>query len=155
MLIYKYGIGYRPRPVLPPNDTPAQAHPQNRAKFRSTCYQSGNSIVSRHNLHEHVPPQETGEIPMASKAKSTKAKKASKTTAKKANGGTGGTVNLSKIIKSAKVIALMKRAKGVTRAEVLELTGWKAVSMQQLAKSGGVKLKIDKKEKPYRYLTEG
>jgi hypothetical protein len=52
--------------------------------------------------------------------------------------------------KTADVVALMKRAKGVTRAEVLELTGWKAVSMQQLAKSAGVKLKVSE-ERPFHY----
>jgi hypothetical protein len=53
--------------------------------------------------------------------------------------------------KTQKVIALMKRAAGVTREEVLKLTGWKAVSMQALAKSAGVTLKIDNSEQPYRY----
>ena len=73
-------------------------------------------------------------------ATKSKAKKTTKTV--KANGSTG---------KSAKVIALMKRPNGVTRAEVLAVTGWKAVSMQQLATSAGVRLKVDDKERPYRY----
>jgi Protein of unknown function (DUF3489) len=54
--------------------------------------------------------------------------------------------------KTAKVVALLQRASGVTRKEVLEVTGWKAVSMQQLAASAGVKLKMEKVEgKPIRY----
>lgn len=53
--------------------------------------------------------------------------------------------------KTAKVILLMKRPNGCTREEVLKATGWRAVSMQQLAASAGVKLKIDDKERPYRY----
>jgi 3-methyladenine DNA glycosylase Mpg len=75
------------------------------------------------------------------KAKKTTAKKTVKKTAKKTNGSG----------KSEQVIALMRRANGVTRAEVLELTDWSAVSMQQLAKSAGVKLTVDKSERPYRY----
>jgi hypothetical protein len=77
-------------------------------------------------------------------------KTSTKTTAKKkTNGGSkaGG--------KSAQVIALMQRPKGCTREEVLVLTGWKAVSMQQLATNAGVKLKIDDSERPYRYRTAG
>jgi hypothetical protein len=49
--------------------------------------------------------------------------------------------------KSAKVIALLQRPQGVTRKQILQVTGWKAVSVQALAKSAGVKLKIDKKVK--------
>ena len=79
---------------------------------------------------------------MATKTKKTTTKKPTKTATKKANGSS----------KTAQVIALMKRASGVTRAEVLELTGWKAVSMQQVAASGGVKIKLEKVEgKPTVY----
>jgi len=53
--------------------------------------------------------------------------------------------------KTAKVIAMLKRPSGVTRTEVLKVTGWKAVSMQQVATNAGVKLKIDDSERPYRY----
>jgi hypothetical protein len=38
----------------------------------------------------------------------------------------------------------MRRPKGVTRKEVLALTEWSAVSMQQLATNAGVKLKLEK-----------
>jgi hypothetical protein len=54
--------------------------------------------------------------------------------------------------KTAKVVAMLQRASGCTREEVLALTGWKAVSMQQVAESAGVKLKMEKVEgKPIRY----
>jgi hypothetical protein len=69
------------------------------------------------------------------------AKKVTKKTAKKATGDN----------KTSKIITLMKRTKGVTRAEVLELTGWKAVSMQQLAENAGVKLVVDESERPFHY----
>lgn len=53
--------------------------------------------------------------------------------------------------KTAEVGKLLKRASGVTRAQILELTGWKAVSVQQLATSLGVKLKIDETKRPFVY----
>jgi len=83
----------------------------------------------------------------ATKKKATKnvAKKSAKKAAGKKRAANGEH-------KTTKVIALMKRAKGVTREEVLALTGWKAVSMQQLAKSAGVKLKVNKDERPFHYI---
>jgi hypothetical protein len=82
-------------------------------------------------------------------AKSTKAKKI---TVKKTNGATKKSAKKSAAPRTAKsgenksaaVIAMMQRASGVTRAQVLEVTGWKAVSMQQLAKAAGVKIKLEK-----------
>ena len=46
--------------------------------------------------------------------------------------------------KTQAVVALMRRPKGVTRKEVLALTEWSAVSMQQLATNAGVELKLEK-----------
>jgi hypothetical protein len=43
------------------------------------------------------------------------------------------------------------RANGCTREEVLKETGWSAVSFQQQAKAAGIKLKIDKSVRPFRY----
>lgn len=105
----------------------------------------------------------TGVSTMTTKAKKAKkakpakkvAKKAAKKIVKKAAAKKNGVAKKTRTPregnKTAEVIALMKRAKGVTRAEVLELTGWKAVSMQQLAKSNGVKLKVDESERPFKY----
>ncbi len=53
--------------------------------------------------------------------------------------------------KTAKVVALLKHAGGATRAQILKATGWKAVSVQQLAKSAGLKLKVDESERPFKY----
>jgi hypothetical protein len=85
------------------------------------------------------------------KAKKTAKKvvKKAKKVAKKTNGAKKAKATGEN--KTAKVIALMKRAKGVTRAEVLELTGWKAVSMQQLAENAGVKLVVDESARPFHY----
>ena len=96
------------------------------------------------------------ESTMATKTKKaatkSKAKKSAKKVAKKSASKKNGAAKKPREGKTSKVIALMKRAKGVTREEVLKVTGWKAVSMQQLAKSSGVKLKVDESERPYRYM---
>jgi len=79
---------------------------------------------------------------MTKAAKKTATKKTVKRAAPKANGTTY----------NAKIISMMKRPSGVTRAEVLKLTSWKAVSMQQQAAAGGVRLKMEKVEgKPTVY----
>jgi hypothetical protein len=75
----------------------------------------------------------------------TKARKTTK--AKKANGTAKS--------KTAQVVQLMRRAKGVTRAEVLELTGWQAINMNAVAKAAHVKIRIDKSSFPYRYRCNG
>jgi hypothetical protein len=87
--------------------------------------------------------------PAKKTAKKTTAKKAVKKAAAKKSGVAKKTGPRGEG-KTAKVIALMKRAGGVTRAEILKLTGWKAVSVQQLAKSAGVKLKVSE-ERPFHY----
>ena len=65
------------------------------------------------------------------------------------------TVKTNGTVKNEQIIKLMRRTNGVTRAEVLELTGWAAVSMQQQAKAAGVRLKIDKSARPFRYRCNG
>jgi hypothetical protein len=62
--------------------------------------------------------------------------------AKKANGKTTS--------KTAKVLARLRRPTGCTR-ERLTATEWPSISMQAVAKAAGVKLRVDKKERPYRY----
>jgi len=92
--------------------------------------------------------------PAAKKAKkSAKKAKTAKTAASKANGKANGAAKRGPRAesKTAEVLKLMKRAKGVTRAEVLELTGWTAVSMQKLAQNMGVKLKVSE-ERPFHYM---
>jgi hypothetical protein len=69
------------------------------------------------------------------------ATKAKATPSKKANGKN----------KTQAVAALMRRPKGMTREEVLALTQWPSVSLQAVAKAAGVKLRVDNKERPYRY----
>jgi hypothetical protein len=86
-------------------------------------------------------PKQEPKVMTATATKKKPAPKAKKAGAKKPTGEN----------KTAQVMALMKRAKGVTREEVLELTGWKAVSMQQLARSAGVKMKVDESVRPFHY----
>lgn len=53
---------------------------------------------------------------------------------------------------TSKIIAKLKNG-GITRAEVLKMTGWKAVSMQQLAGNAGVTLKKSE-ERPFKYTAK-
>jgi Protein of unknown function (DUF3489) len=54
--------------------------------------------------------------------------------------------------KSAQVRKMLQRASGVTREEILKVTGWKAVSVQQVAEKANLKLKMEKVEgHPIRY----
>lgn len=50
---------------------------------------------------------------------------------------------------TAKIVAKMKNG-GITRAEILKMTGWKAVSVQQIAGNAGVTLKVSE-ERPFTY----
>jgi hypothetical protein len=83
----------------------------------------------------------------AKKATSAKKTRAAPKAVKKVNGG--------KSNKSAKVVAMMRRANGVTRDEILKASGWKAVSPAAVAASSGFKIKIDTSEHPYRYFIKG
>jgi len=65
--------------------------------------------------------QAQGAKPVQQAKTAKKAKVASKTTAVKKEGGQGERSN-----KKAEVIAMMKRAKGVTLAQIMEATGWQA-----------------------------
>lgn len=95
--------------------------------------------------------------------KPTKAKKAAKgkkvaKAAKKANGvkkSNGAKKRTPREgNKTQDVLAKMRTAKGITRAEILDMTGWKAVSVQQLVKAQGLNpdkdLKISE-ERPFSY----
>jgi hypothetical protein len=53
--------------------------------------------------------------------------------------------------KTSVVLSMLRRPNGVTRAQVLSMVDWQAVSFQQLARNAGVTLRVDKKERPYRY----
>lgn len=57
--------------------------------------------------------------------------------------------------KTAGVITMLRRKRGATRREVLAATGWKAISFQQVAESTGVKIKVDAKERPFKYRVVG
>lgn len=50
------------------------------------------------------------------------------------------------------LVAMLKR--GCTREEILRVTGWKAVSVQDMAKRLGVGLRVDKDVKPFKYHAE-
>lgn len=89
------------------------------------------------------------------KAKAAKGKKVAKTAKKAAKGSNGVKKHTPREgNKTQDVLAKMRTAKGVTRAEILEMTGWKAVSVQQLVKAQGLNpdkdLKISE-ERPFSY----
>jgi hypothetical protein len=93
--------------------------------------------------------KKTAKKTVAKKAKKVVAKKATAKKAAKANGkkakkknGTG---------KIAQAIAMMQRAKGATRTEILKALDWKAISIQQITTNAGVKLKYDKTKRPFVY----
>lgn len=71
-----------------------------------------------------------------------KVKKANKKAAKK-NGSAKKSTG-PRGVKTLKVKGMLERKSGCTRAQVLEATGWTAVSMQQMAKNMGLKLQIEK-----------
>lgn len=84
------------------------------------------------------------------KTKTSTKKKASKKAAKaktpKKAGGARGEKTLA-------VKAMLERKTGVTRAQILEKTGWPSVSVQVLAKNCGLKLRLEKvKGKPITYF---
>jgi hypothetical protein len=101
--------------------------------------------------------QPAGESTVANTAKKAKvaknktAKKVAKKAGKKAGRNTARVARPRGDGKSAKVVEMMRKNGGVTREQVLRATGWKAVSMQALAKAAGVKLKVNEKERPFRY----
>lgn len=82
----------------------------------------------------------------AKKAKAPAKKAGAKKTAKK---GTGKKTGPRADTMTSKIVAKLKNG-GITRAEILKMTGWKAVSVQQLAKGAGLTLKISE-ERPFVY----
>lgn len=64
--------------------------------------------------------------------------------------GTGG-----KSGKTAEVKRLLLRKNGATRADILGATGWPSVSVQQIAKNTGLKLRAEKDEKTKRMVYYG
>ncbi len=88
---------------------------------------------------------------MPNTKKASVAKKASRSTARKAVGKVSKKVVTKKKTgdKIGKILALLKH--GATRPQILKLTGWKAVSVQDIANRAGLNLKVDSKERPFKY----
>ena len=103
-------------------------------------------------------PQQT-ESEMSTTKKARKAKKEPKTAkpkarkaakAKTTNGHAGPRGE-----KTLEIARLLQRKNGVTRAEILEYTGWPSVSVQAMAKAAGLKLtKSKEKGSPTSYFGE-
>lgn len=73
------------------------------------------------------------------KTKAARAAKAAKPKAAKPKASNG-----ERGAKSLAIAELLKRAKGCTRKDALEATGWPSVSMGAMAKQLGIKLRIEK-----------
>lgn len=98
-------------------------------------------------LKKHKRPDNTGvnTMPIVESAKTSRQPGASRAPRQPSTSGKG---------KAFDIAALMRRPNGCTADEVLQLTGWKAVSMPQQAKLAGVELVIDKSKKPFRYMAK-
>jgi hypothetical protein len=122
---------------------PSKKKPKAKAKAKKKAKATGETAVKTQKKTEEKLPQD----PWGRKSVKTKAganaRKAvkGKTSARKNGDG-----------KTATVIKMLRRAKGATRKEILKYLGWPSVSVQQLAKSAGVKLKVVKTERPFHYI---
>lgn len=82
------------------------------------------------------------------------AKKTAKKSAKKANGKAKTARKPREGNKTQDVLAKMRTKSGITRAQILEMTGWTAVSVQQLVRAQGLDPDKDLKvseERPFTY----
>ena len=89
--------------------------------------------------------------PKTAKPKAEKKAKAPKAAKAKATNGHAG----PRGEKTLEIARLLQRKNGVTRAEILEYTGWPSVSVQAMAKAAGLKLsKSKEKGSPTSYFGE-
>lgn len=127
-----------------------------------------DNVLAKDSGSEHSAPVRKAKKATAKKAsvkpaagaakqqeKTKMAKTVKKTTAKKApakKAAKKGAVKKARSgnTKVSKVIAGLKSKAGITRAQILKMTGWKAVSVQQLATAAGLKLKVSD-ERPFVY----
>lgn len=128
------------------------AHSDAAPKSKKTSTKSTKKAAPKKVAASTEPAgqKETTMATKTKKAKKTAPKKTSKAkTASKAAPKKGAAKKPRAEGKTAKIIAKMKNG-GITRAEILKMTGWPSVSVQALAKSAGVKLVVSK-ERPFTY----
>lgn len=132
-----------------------QAEPLPRSRLRAVGVNDERRIgmskleqlrAMREKEASKAKPKKRGRPPKEAKApKEAKPKRNGNATPRKRDGS-----------KTQAVAALLKRAKGASRAEILEATGWPSVSVQAMADAAGLKLSTNKKEKekgePLRYF---
>lgn len=112
-----------------------------KAKSKNKSPTKKAAAVKRATAKKPVPQQQESKVSKTpKKVKKAVAKKATAKRAKR-DGST-----------SAKVIAMLRRKGGATRSQILQVTKWKAISVQQVAKGQGVKLKIDTSKRPFHYM---
>lgn len=128
---------------------PKRARTTNNKKARSPAKAAGDGQPAGETTVAKAPKK----VAVKKAAKKTKAKKTvvKKAAAKKAKtNGTGKKRAAKGDGPVAAVVAMLKSAKGCTRADILKKTGWKAVSVQQIAEGAGLKLKVSE-ERPFTY----
>lgn len=106
----------------------------------------GDPATDKETVMENVSTENTAPVARKSgKAKAAPKKKAAvKAKGKNKNGRKDGGPSTPRGDLTIKIGALLCRAKGATRKDILALTGWKAVSVQAQAKACGLKLKVEK-----------
>ena len=127
----------------PEHDSRETAKKPSRAKNTKKTVASAPVEQQQENEMSKTTKTKTTKTASKAKAKGTKKVAAKKVTtkAKRAPKGTGPVAKIAKMLQNG----------GCTREQVLKATGWKAVSMQQIAKSLGIKLKVDESKRPFRY----
>jgi hypothetical protein len=121
----------------------------------------GDTITRDDSLYFTKPmPKKSAKETPVTKTKATKAKATSKAKANvkkpaKVAKKTNGNGELRAGSKTEIVANLLKRKSGCTRVDILEATGWPAVSVPAMAKAAGLKLRKEKMDdspgKPTRY----
>ena len=116
-----------------------------RAAKKAAAPQQTESEMSTTKKARKATKEPKTAKPKAAKAKAPKAAKAKAT-----NGHAGPRGE-----KTLEIARLLQRKNGVTRAEILEYTGWPSVSVQAMAKAAGLKLsKSKEKGSPTSYFGE-
>lgn len=127
------------------NNASTDMEPTMQTENTETHTDENPSAVRTTNANAKRKAKAKAKKKVAAKAKSKGKKVAAKAKSDAPKGPRG-----EKVLAIGKMLA---RKTGVTRAEVLEKTGWKAVSMQQQAEALGVKLRMEKEQgSPTRYF---
>lgn len=137
-----------PAEQTPAEPTPAE-QPEKRVRQAMTAEQreTKNAAARAKRAAAKPPTEENKDMSTKKKAKPAKKAKATKPKAERKVKATkrakpNGTGQRGAVMKE--IARLLQRKNGVTREEMLAVIGWKAVSMQQVSKACGLKLKKER-----------